>query len=203
VWEHSSLQYGKVPDWDFKMKVIGRKAEEVAEMAVQHYGLPFTGSEYLALFQEKLHSLFPTCSTLQGVERLVEHLVEHNIPMAVATSSSREVMELKTGTKHQHLFSKFSHIVTGCDSRLKQAKPSPEIYQLAASLFDPPAQTGSCLVFEDAPNGVQSGLDAGMQVVMIPHHKVTRNHLLPATQVLSSMSDFKPEDFGLPPFMEI
>ena len=37
-------------------QVIGRKAEEVAEMAVEHYSLPYTGPEYLALHQV-LHQL--------------------------------------------------------------------------------------------------------------------------------------------------
>ena len=32
-------------------KVIGRKAEEVAEMAVQHYQLPYTGAQYLEMHQ--------------------------------------------------------------------------------------------------------------------------------------------------------
>ena len=31
----------------FFIKVIGRGADEVAELAVQHYGLPYTGAEYL------------------------------------------------------------------------------------------------------------------------------------------------------------
>ena len=44
-------EHGKSPDWEFKMKVIGRKAEEVAEMAVKHYGLPYTGAQYLDIHQ--------------------------------------------------------------------------------------------------------------------------------------------------------
>ena len=31
--------------------MIGRKAEEVAEMAVQHYQLPYTGAQYLEMHQ--------------------------------------------------------------------------------------------------------------------------------------------------------
>ena len=53
-------------------------------------------------------------------------------------------------------------------------------------------------MFEDAPNGVTAGLAAGMQVVMVPHHNVTRQFLLPATQLLATMEHFQPEDFGLP-----
>ena len=56
------------------------------------------------------------------------------------------------------------------------------------------------MVFEDAPNGVTAGLEAGMQVVMVPHHKVTRQFRLAATQVLATLEHFQPQDFGLPPF---
>eukprot|EP00092_Neocalanus_flemingeri_P023699 GFUD01025703.1.p1 GENE.GFUD01025703.1~~GFUD01025703.1.p1 ORF type:complete len:456 (-),score=168.62 GFUD01025703.1:229-1596(-) len=194
-------QHGKTPDWDFKMTVIGRQASEVADMAVAHYSLPYTGQEYLKMHEAELYSLFPTCSLLPGVEKLVRHLHAHNIPIGVATSSARKVMDIKTSTKHSEFFSLFSPIVTGCDPNIKQAKPSPEIYQLCASRFSaPPSSGASCLVFEDAPNGVQAGLAAGMQVAMIPHHKVKKEYLMPATQVLATMEDFRPEDFGLPPF---
>lgn len=62
-----------------------------------------------------------------------------------------------------------------------EAKPSPKIYEVARSKFS--ASAPACLVFEDAPNGVMAALSARMQVVMVPHHKVPKQYLLPATQV--------------------
>lgn len=57
-----------------------------------------------------------------------------------------------------------------------------------------------CLVFEDAPNGVTGAKAAGMQVVMVPDNIIPVEKTTHATQVVSSLLDFKPEDFGLPPF---
>jgi len=56
------------------------------------------------------------------------------------------------------------------------------------------------LVFEDAPNGVTGARSAGMQAVMVPDKIIPLEKTTNATQVISSLLDFKPEDFGLPPF---
>lgn len=57
-----------------------------------------------------------------------------------------------------------------------------------------------CLVFEDAPNGLEAGLLAGMQVVMIPDPHVPEEQTKGANLVLKSLEDFQPELFCLPPF---
>lgn len=41
---------------------------------------------------------------------------------------------------------------------------------------------------------------AGMQVIMVPDPKVSDEQRRNATQVLTTLENFKPEQFGLPPF---
>ena len=71
---------------------------------------------------------------------------------------------------------------------------------LSYSLFEPPPDPSTCLVLEDAPNGIQAAFDAGMQSVMVPHKNISPQYCIKATQVINSLLDFHPEDFGLPPF---
>ena len=48
---------------------------------------------------------------------------------------------------------------------VKQPKPDPEIYLLAAQKLD--ADPSDCLVLEDSPNGVRAGVAAGMNVIAV------------------------------------
>jgi len=121
--------------------------------------------------------------------------------MAVATSSSQASTEAKTAS-HIETFSKFHHITTGSHADIKEGKPAPDIFLICASLFDEKVEPSSCLVFEDAPSGVQAARAAGMQVVAVPDKRVNPEIMADATQILYSMAQFRPEDFGLPAFQE-
>ena len=48
---------------------------------------------------------------------------------------------------------------------VKQPKPDPEIYLLAAQRLGVEPQ--DCLVLEDSPNGVRAGVAAGMNVIAV------------------------------------
>lgn len=137
---------------------------------------------------------------MPGAEKLLRHLEKHNIPMAVATSSPRDMVAIKT-KKHQEIFKVFHHIVCGSgDPEVKDGKPCPDIFLVAAKRFDESPNPEKCLVFEDAPNGVTAANGAGMQSVLVPDQHVPQEQTLNATLVLKSLEDFRPEQFGLPAF---
>jgi len=71
------------------------------------------------------------------VDKLIRHLHKHKIPIAVATSSGKEPMALKT-QKHTELFSFFDPIVcASSDPEVTRGKPDPSIFLVATSRFKP------------------------------------------------------------------
>ena len=68
---------------------------------------------------------------MSGVSKLVHHLARHQIPIAVASSSSTSSFKLKT-VQRSGLFSLFDAIVLGDDERVKNGKPAPDIFLTAA-----------------------------------------------------------------------
>ena len=120
--------------------------------------------------------------------------------MAIATGSSDLSYKQKV-MNHSELFSLMSHVVKSDDPEVQRGKPFPDVYRVAASRFKtPPQSPGHVLVFEDAPNGVESAHAAQMNIVMVPDKHVDRALCLKANLVLSSLEDFDPTVWGLPQF---
>ena len=192
-------EYGKVFDWSVKEKIIGRRAVQAAEIIVESLDLPITPQDYLDSRKNVLLEKFKDTAPLPGAKEMTTHFFDLGIPQAIATSSSSPMFEAKF-EKHKTWFSQFTQIVRGDDPELKEGKPAPDIFLLAAKrLRVDPAE---CLVFEDAPTGTEAALAAGMSVVVVPDPNMDHCHYKNASQIISSLKDFDPEYWGLPKFAE-
>jgi pseudouridine-5'-monophosphatase len=132
---------------------------------------------------------------MPGAVDLTAALVGHGVPLALATSSSRDMFELKT-LRHRAWFGCFSVVVLGDDPRVERGKPAPDIFLVAAEgLGAPPA---SCVVIEDAPAGVEAARAAGMQVIAVPDPAMDRTRFGDADLVVASLSEIAPADLVAP-----
>ncbi|XP_028144792.1 probable pseudouridine-5'-phosphatase [Diabrotica virgifera virgifera] len=190
--------YGKRYTEECQHKVLGTCEADTARIVVQELGLPITPEEFLVLFKKKHETELAQAELLPGAEKLIKHLHEKGILIAVATSASQEATQIKS-KNHQDVFKLFHHIVCGSsDPAVKNGKPAPDIFLVCASRFPDNPNPSDCLVFEDAPNGIQGAISAGMQAVMVPEPYISEELRKPATLVLDSLTQFKPELFGLP-----
>ena len=98
----------------------------------------------------------------------------------------------------------FSHIVSISDPEVNQGKPAPDVFLVAKNRFKngKSISNQSCIVFEDAVNGIKAATRAQMRSVFIPDPKMPLEVALEAepTITVRSAHDFKPDLFGLPPY---
>ena len=192
-------EYGKVFDWSVKEKIIGRRSIQAAEIIVESLDLPISPQDYLDSRKDVLQEKFKDTEALPGAKEMTTHFFKLGIPQALATSSSSPMFEAKF-EKHKKWFSQFAQIVRGDDPELKEGKPAPDIFLLAANRVG--VDPAECLVFEDAPTGTEAALAAGMSVVVVPDPNMDHCHYKNASQIISSLKDFDPEYWGLPKFAE-
>ena len=192
-------EYGKVFDWSIKKTIIGRPAYQAAKIIVESLDLPISPKDYLELRKDVLIEKFKNTQPMPGAKEITSHFFRHDIPQAIATSSSSPIYDAKYN-KHKKWFSQFAQIVRGDDPELKQGKPAPDIFLLAAKRIG--VEPKECLVFEDAPSGNEAAIAAGMFVVVVPHSEMDLNDFKNPSQIITSLKNFDPKSWGLPRFNE-
>ena len=190
-------EYGKVFDWSVKKTIIGRPASQAAKIIVESLNLPITSQDYLDLRKDVLIKKFKNTQPMVGAKEMTSHFYSHDIPQAIATSSSSPIYDAKY-EKHKKWFSQFAQIVRGDDPELKLGKPAPDIFLLAAKRLG--VEPSECLVFEDAPSGAEAAIAAGMSVVVVPHPEMDHKYFKNASQIIPSLNNFNPQYWGLPRF---
>ena len=187
-------RYGKVFDWSIKSNMIGRPSSDTARYLIETLSLPMKPEDYLEERDLLLRAAFPSCQALPGAKELVEHLTDNGIPIAVATSSSRDLYEVKV--QNHKWFTCFDTVVTGDDPNVKHGKPAPDIFLCAARKLK--ADPATTLVFEDAPSGLAAAKAAGMLAVVVPDTNMDKARYAGADMIIDSLEQFPPTLFGLP-----
>lgn len=162
--------------------------------------------DFVSQYEEAMKKNCHKIALMPGAERLIKHLSSKKIPIAIATGAAQSGFERKTGHIGEILRKPFSHhVYAGSDPEVKNGKPHPDVFQVAAKRFKPaPAAPRNCLVFEDAINGVKAALSAGMQVILVPDKRLDLSKVqVEPTQILESLEQFKPELYNLPAFGDI
>jgi len=124
--------------------------------------------EYLFRYMEE-HGL----PLKKGLIPLLKYLKSKHLPLAVVTSSTKEIVEQYQ--KYGDIFQYFDRIITG--DEVKEGKPNPDVYLYAAKIMK--VDPVNCVVLEDSKNGILAASKAHMQVIMIP------DLILPDEEVLS------------------
>jgi HAD superfamily hydrolase (TIGR01509 family) len=125
---------------------------------------------------------------LPGVPEWLRRLDEAGIPRIIASSTHRENIRTILDVLG---IDGFAGIVAADD--VHRGKPDPEVFLLAARRLG--VEPSECVVFEDAPAGIEAGLAAGTRVVGVttthPADRLVRAHL-----TVARLDELTPDDVG-------
>ena len=141
---------------------IGMAADEMWKKVVDHFHLDRSPDELLELNNQRIIAYFNDMDNLEpipGVIGVLDWIQRNQIPLAVASSSSRIVID--TLLQETGLDDYFNIRVGG--QSVEKSKPEPYIYLHTAAILDIPPE--ECLVIEDSTNGIAAAKSAGMYCI--------------------------------------
>ncbi|MCS7089779.1 MAG: HAD family phosphatase [Verrucomicrobiota bacterium] len=160
-WEQLAAEVGRSLFPGFFQQSFGMKNERILRELLRWTDDPLElkrlGDRKEELFRAEVRR-FPL-RLLPGAAEFLECLRVGGIPRAVGSSTPRANIDCVIDSLG--LRGMFQALVTGDDVR--KGKPDPEVFLLAAQRLGMPPER--CVVFEDAPVGVEAARRAGMPVV--------------------------------------
>jgi len=145
----------------------GKGAEAYVKAGARAHGLELTDEQARAAAEVRERGLAETVrkeglAAFPGVLDLIHAaLKERDFRLAIATSATRELSEaILTAVKVP-----FERMVYVSGSDVTKKKPDPQIFLIAIDRLDLPA--ARCVVFEDAPSGVQAARSAGAKCIAV------------------------------------
>ena len=166
MWKAIDIEYlgrfGIEFPMDLQSSIEGMSFSETAVYFKERFKLPDSldqiKSDWNRMAWDKYFNEVPL---KEGVREFLDYLRSKNIPAGIATSNSRELVNLIV---NKHSISEyFKTIRTSCE--VDKGKPSPDIYLLVAE--DLMVEPVKCLVFEDVIQGIMAGKNANMRVCAV------------------------------------
>ena len=156
---------GKKFDWDTKIKTLGSPELVTAKIVVDTFEVKLTPEEFLEKRNAITPEYFKKCPFIEGAKEITDKFKkELKLKTALATSSSKINFDYKTFNKKEWIKEDFDAIVLGDDKRIKNGKPAPDIFILAAKEIG--LKPNECIVFEDSIGGMKAAISSGAKIVI-------------------------------------
>jgi beta-phosphoglucomutase-like phosphatase (HAD superfamily) len=144
----------------------------------------------ISLEKEKRYqaAYLPHMTLIKGLEAFLEKAFDLEIPMAIGSAAI--MFNINFVLDNLQIRKYFQSVISADD--VTKSKPDPETYLKAAAALQVAPE--SCIVFEDAPKGVESAFHAGMQsIVLTTLH--TREEFNAYSNILTFAEDYTDEFF--------
>lgn len=166
TWQVVVEELGSELKGDALMKELYGNGAELMHRLVPHK--TFTEEEARKIVDDKearYRDLYgKNITVLEGAREFLEDALQKQIPMGIGTASNQANIDFALDFLDLR---KYLNAIVGADD-VQFSKPHPETWlKLAEALNTDPAH---CIVFEDAPKGVEAAQKAGMKAVAITGH---------------------------------
>ncbi|MEI7487586.1 MAG: HAD family phosphatase [Chryseobacterium sp.] len=136
---------------DLYTSFTGASTKRVCETLINQFNLNQTYEEIAKTKRDYFKYYFyndEEFDLIPGVKQLIEHYYENEITLILASSATMNTINMVF--EKFELDKYFSGKISGAD--LKESKPHPEVFLLAAELAKQPIE--NCMVIEDSTNGI-------------------------------------------------
>lgn len=156
-------KYGLVQPDDFHKAIEGKSYTETAQYFVDtFYNLHRTVEQVKEEWKDMTMELYSTkVLPKPGAVDFLRAMQQRGVLLGIATSNDRDLAE--AALKAQGILGYFDSVRTSCE--VAAGKPAPDVYLKVAD--DLQVRPSACLVFEDVPNGILAGKNAGMEVCAV------------------------------------
>ena len=158
-----------------------------AEELIETVGEPLDATLLNVQRRSRRDELLHACGTLPGVVELLDLAHSEGVPLAVASSSTRDWVE--PHLERLGLRDRFSAVLTRND--VERAKPAPDLFTAAARALD--VAPGRTIVFEDSFNGCTAAKAAGMACVVAPNRITVIQDFAHADLVVATLAEVEME----------
>ncbi len=147
---------------DVKSHMYGKNEELFERVFGKDRFKPEEAAAYSLKKEKKYQEAFlPHLQLIAGLDSFLEKAAAHQITMAIGTAASP--FNVNYVLNHLPIQQYFGAIITADDVSI--SKPNPEVFLQCADKLG--AAYENCIVFEDAPKGVEAARNAGMKAVVI------------------------------------
>ncbi|WP_312090556.1 HAD family phosphatase [Chryseobacterium sp.] len=144
---------------DLYSSFTGASTKRVCETLINQFNLKHSHEDIAAIKRSHFKDYFyndEEFDLIPGVKTLIEHYYHNGIKLILASSATMTTINMVF--EKFDLEKYFGGKISGAD--LKESKPHPEVFQIAAKLAEEP--TENCMVIEDSTNGILAAKRAGI-----------------------------------------
>lgn len=163
MWRDIDIEFMEAHQLTFtdqlQREIEGMSFKETAEYFIKTYPLNESVEDLMNIWvrmakDKYMHQVLAK----PGLLRFLKEMKARDIKMGIATSNAKELLDAAANA--HGIYDYMDAVLTA--NEVAHGKPAPDVYLEVAKRLE--LNPKDCLVFEDIPQGIRAGLNAGMRV---------------------------------------